>query len=801
MSTVEVIEQPVTVTVEAGPIVQVTETPVTVVVSVDGSVTVTEQPTTVLVQGGDSVTVQESPVTVEIDAVGHPREHDIGGSDHTGVITAAQHGTLGSGNLHPEYLLDLDHVLSLSPHHPRVFDCTVGPAGEADYTTVQAAIDAGEGAIFIQPGTYAGYNVDDAGVKEIIGASRKSVNIDGDVTIGIANVILSEQNFQGSTADALVKVDATGVIFDCIAVGGHATYFTTVETRSNRPKFIDPEFNGNPYPAWLKVWDFDAGGGTYTDNTTVANDVAPTTDFQLVGAGAGDIAYFGSTLRFRGLQCYLTQEKGTAGTIVWEFWNGVTGLWESIPLIVSLPSTDQKNFRRRGLINWDVSGAMVNWATTAINGVTAYWTRARVSVALTQAVRVFTIPKCADGGISTFNTDTGVSSGNNPVEILGGRFKDYKGGAIACDMDITAVGGLLVGTRFENMGISEGLWLGGRSVAIGVIFKGYGQRAMRVGASSVVVGTFDSDLQNGMRGSLSYGGTVSSATANTLTAAGSVLWADLYMRFLEVLIVSGTGAGQRRAITGVAGNVLTVRDNWTTNPDATSSFVITDPFAVGIDAERAGTQLIVAMENPHIGVRGGTQHGITVSGSMNGALIAVQPSDASPNRSFQIGPLRHEGAGTGGGSTARSVTVDMAGGFAATTAYTTTPNASAATGIIYACSVTATTQVPMVGRKATTRAFGNAGVSGSSFTFGSSGAMLVPEADLEQVLGSATKRFADIFSRRYAAQEYIEFDEMVDPAAPAADKGRLYMRDNGAGKTEIVAVFPSGAAQVIATEP
>jgi len=49
--------------------------------------------------------------------------------------------------------------------------------------------------------------------------------------------------------------------------------------------------------------------------------------------------------------------------------------------------------------------------------------------------------------------------------------------------------------------------------------------------------------------------------------------------------------------------------------------------------------------------------------------------------------------------------------------------------------------------------------------------------------------------------EYIEADEIADPAAPAANKGRLYARDDGAGKTQLVAVFPTGAVQVIATEP
>lgn len=47
----------------------------------------------------------------------------------------------------------------------------------------------------------------------------------------------------------------------------------------------------------------------------------------------------------------------------------------------------------------------------------------------------------------------------------------------------------------------------------------------------------------------------------------------------------------------------------------------------------------------------------------------------------------------------------------------------------------------------------------------------------------------------------FDFLEQADPAAPAANVGRLYARDDGGGKTQIVARFPTGAVQVIATEP
>lgn len=48
---------------------------------------------------------------------------------------------------------------------------------------------------------------------------------------------------------------------------------------------------------------------------------------------------------------------------------------------------------------------------------------------------------------------------------------------------------------------------------------------------------------------------------------------------------------------------------------------------------------------------------------------------------------------------------------------------------------------------------------------------------------------------------FQELSEIADAAAPSADKARLYVRDNGAGKTQLAVAFPTGAIQVLATEP
>lgn len=55
--------------------------------------------------------------------------------------------------------------------------------------------------------------------------------------------------------------------------------------------------------------------------------------------------------------------------------------------------------------------------------------------------------------------------------------------------------------------------------------------------------------------------------------------------------------------------------------------------------------------------------------------------------------------------------------------------------------------------------------------------------------------------RRGFFAEYFEISEMTAPAAPAADKCRLFVQDNASGKTQLMAIFSSGAAQQVAIQP
>src|SRR6185295_1033435 len=68
------------------------------------------------------------------------------------------------------------------------------------------------------------------------------------------------------------------------------------------------------------------------------------------------------------------------------------------------------------------------------------------------------------------------------------------------------------------------------------------------------------------------------------------------------------------------------------------------------------------------------------------------------------------------------------------------------------------------------------------------------------VASGATRLDGNLEMHR-GSNQYIEMKEGTAPSAPAADGVRLYVEDNGAGKTRICALFNSGSAQCFATQP
>lgn len=71
-----------------------------------------------------------------------------------------------------------------------------------------------------------------------------------------------------------------------------------------------------------------------------------------------------------------------------------------------------------------------------------------------------------------------------------------------------------------------------------------------------------------------------------------------------------------------------------------------------------------------------------------------------------------------------------------------------------------------------------------------------PAGNATQDFGTVTLRIRDFYQGGFH-----EMAEQTAPTAPAADRVRIYAEDNGSGKTRLMALFATGAAQQIAIEP
>jgi hypothetical protein len=75
-------------------------------------------------------------------------------------------------------------------------------------------------------------------------------------------------------------------------------------------------------------------------------------------------------------------------------------------------------------------------------------------------------------------------------------------------------------------------------------------------------------------------------------------------------------------------------------------------------------------------------------------------------------------------------------------------------------------------------------------------AHFLPTADNSRDIGELSAKVRSIYMGNF-----IQMTEQTAPAAPAANSVRIYAEDDGAGKTRLMALFATGAAQQIAIEP
>jgi hypothetical protein len=69
------------------------------------------------------------------------------------------------------------------------------------------------------------------------------------------------------------------------------------------------------------------------------------------------------------------------------------------------------------------------------------------------------------------------------------------------------------------------------------------------------------------------------------------------------------------------------------------------------------------------------------------------------------------------------------------------------------------------------------------------------------VYGISNSGYGVYSAGRVYTTKYYEMGEITNPAAPIANRARLFIRDNGLGKTQLCVRFNTGAVHVIATQP
>lgn len=119
------------------------------------------------------------------------------------------------------------------------------------------------------------------------------------------------------------------------------------------------------------LWALD--GAAYTDETADGSDDGAD-DMTLLPAvpAVNDCYYFGSDGLFNGIKLRQTTQGAGTWTITWEYYNGAWGALAG----VTDNTTGFTAAAGKNTVTWTQP---TDWATLAVNGVTAYWARARVS--------------------------------------------------------------------------------------------------------------------------------------------------------------------------------------------------------------------------------------------------------------------------------------------------------------------------------------------------------------------------------------------------------------------------------------
>lgn len=111
-------------------------------------------------------------------------------------------------------------------------------------------------------------------------------------------------------------------------------------------------------------------GASFLDHTAEARLAGGTPFTMFQTPGTSDEFYIGMTVPFDRATFDLAT-LGVGGTYVWEYWNGAS--WATLSV-----TDGTVGFTQDGKVTWTAPG---DWATNAVNSVTQFWVRVRLTVA------------------------------------------------------------------------------------------------------------------------------------------------------------------------------------------------------------------------------------------------------------------------------------------------------------------------------------------------------------------------------------------------------------------------------------
>ena len=150
------------------------------------------------------------------------------------------------------------------------------------------------------------------------------------------------------------------------------------------------------------LYNGDSGPG-YTDNTTEAASEGGT-EFSVMDT-VNDYLYCGiTTTTFAGVK-FEWQTRGSGIVLKGDYYDSSSGDgWTELTANINTLNDDTSNFESNGRITWSIPS---DWATTAVNGTTAYWIRISSTTTPTTTAKAYSIipGNCVNALLALSNTE------------------------------------------------------------------------------------------------------------------------------------------------------------------------------------------------------------------------------------------------------------------------------------------------------------------------------------------------------------------------------------------------------------